>query len=570
MQQREYATATRPRDYASFERPTVDINSSIIARCEKRKVRGEVSRQEYLTLQPHKEFTRYLTTPYGALSNPSEAYTTKFIQASLNREKYPIFKVLWTPEGRRIITGAQSGEFTLWNGLHFNFETIVQAHESATHAMVWSHDEQTMISGDDNGVIKYWNSAISMLTQNVDAHAGGGSGAIRDISMAPTDIKFATGSDDHTVKVWDFNSLELEVRLDLGCDVKSVQWHPQKSLLLTGDRNSQVQLWDPKSGKRLRVLYQHKQELTKVRWNQNGVNFLSASKDQHIKLWDVRNLKQEVSSHRGHGSQVMSIQWHPVHENLWASGGYDGTIMYWLMDQEEPQAKVLRAHEQAVWDLAWHPVGHILVSSSNDRSIRFWTRNRPGDTFIDDQYNGPALEEAKRARADALGPTSSGAQPLAMMAAGEGEEVPGHKMDAVIEAPKVELGAWGAAMGGAAKPAAAMGGWGAAMGGGMTRGGGGAGMATGSCHAFARGECNRGDSCRYRHDGGGGGGGGGMRPTGSCHAFARGECNRGDSCRYRHDNASGGGGGGGGGGGRGGGITGSNNMPLGSGGGNWG
>lgn len=35
----------------------------------------------------------------------------------------------WTPEGRRLVTGASSGEFTLWNGLTFNFETILQAHD---------------------------------------------------------------------------------------------------------------------------------------------------------------------------------------------------------------------------------------------------------------------------------------------------------------------------------------------------------------------------------------------------------------------------------------------------------
>lgn len=34
--------------------------------------------------------------------------------------------VQWTPEGRRLVTGASSGEFTLWNGLTFNFETILQ------------------------------------------------------------------------------------------------------------------------------------------------------------------------------------------------------------------------------------------------------------------------------------------------------------------------------------------------------------------------------------------------------------------------------------------------------------
>ena len=47
----------------------------------------------------------------------------------------PIFTLAWTPEGRRLITGASSGEFTLWNGLTFNFETILQAHDSAVRAM---------------------------------------------------------------------------------------------------------------------------------------------------------------------------------------------------------------------------------------------------------------------------------------------------------------------------------------------------------------------------------------------------------------------------------------------------
>lgn len=40
--------------------------------------------------------------------------------------KCPIFTLAWTPEGRRLVTGASSGEFTLWNGLTFNFETILQ------------------------------------------------------------------------------------------------------------------------------------------------------------------------------------------------------------------------------------------------------------------------------------------------------------------------------------------------------------------------------------------------------------------------------------------------------------
>ena len=57
--------------------------------------------------------------------------------------------VAWTPDGRRLMTGCQSGEFTLWNGMSFNFETILQAHEVPIRAMTWSHNEKWLVTGDD-------------------------------------------------------------------------------------------------------------------------------------------------------------------------------------------------------------------------------------------------------------------------------------------------------------------------------------------------------------------------------------------------------------------------------------
>jgi|EP00505_MAST-04D_sp_SCG-Rhode-Island_P001832 cleavage and polyadenylation specificity factor subunit 4 len=82
------------------------------------------------------------------------------------------------------------------------------------------------------------------------------------------------------------------------------------------------------------------------------------------------------------------------------------------------------------------------------------------------------------------------------------------------------------------------------------------------CYAFQRGECNRGEECRYAHESGGGGGGGGYdrggrggydrggrggggdRPRGVCYAFQRGDCSRGSDCRFAHESGGGGGGGG--------------------------
>jgi len=52
---------------------------------------------------------------------------------------------------------------------------------------------------------------------------------------------------------------------------------------------------------------------------------------------------------------------------------------------------------------------------------------------------------------------------------------------------------------------------------------------TGICYSFQRGECTRGDNCRYLHEIQE------RKRTGVCYSFQRGECNRGDDCRYLHE-----------------------------------
>jgi polyadenylation factor subunit 2 len=114
--------------------------------------------------------------------------------------------------------------------------------------------------------------------------------AVRELSLSPMDIKFASCSDDHFVKIWDFNTKHAEQTLNLGNDVKAVDWHPCKGLLATGDKNSIISLWDPREGAKLRTIYEHKGEVTCLQWNQNGNWLLSGARDCQMKLWDVRAL----------------------------------------------------------------------------------------------------------------------------------------------------------------------------------------------------------------------------------------------------------------------------------------
>ncbi|CAH7685674.1 WD40-repeat-containing domain protein [Phakopsora pachyrhizi] len=320
--------------------------------------------------------------PQAYSLNPSTSILTKYVHTSTNKIRCPINIVRFTPDARRVLTGATSGEFTLWNGLTFNFETILQAHETAVRAVDWSKSGAWLVSGDNNGIIKYFQPNMNNL-QMFEGHKD----SVRDISFSPSDSRFASCGDDGMIKLWGFEERREERSLTgHGWDVKCVKWHPTKGLLCSGGKDSLVKFWDPRTGKCLTTLHGHKNSVQACAWNPNGHTVATASRDQMIKVFEIRMMK-ELANLRGHKKEVCSLAWHPIHHDLLTSGGSDGSIFYWCLPDSEPIDSLDFAHDGNVWSLDYHPLGHTLVSGSNDHTTRFWSRGRPGIKISNDRFH---------------------------------------------------------------------------------------------------------------------------------------------------------------------------------------
>ena len=325
---------------------------------------------------------------------PATSFATKFVHVSTNKIRTPVRVVTFMPDGRRLLSCSQNGEFTLWNGMSFNFETILQAHDCAIQAACWSKNENWLLTGDDTGRIKYWQTNLNNL-KSVNAHTE----PVRGVSFAPTDLKFCSCSDDTTVRVFDFaRAAPVHTLSGHGGDVKCVDWHPHKGLLASGGKDSLTILWDAREGKKAVDIHAHKNQVTCLKWNANGNWLATGCKDQTIKVFDIRTMK-ELENFRGHTRDVTAVVWHPQHETLLTSGGYDGTIMYWIVGrgQEECAAQVKGGHEAAIWSMTWHPAGHILCSGSNDNTTKFWCRNRPGASGHDGSIGSRGAHGRRRA-----------------------------------------------------------------------------------------------------------------------------------------------------------------------------
>lgn len=400
-------------------RKTVDYNASglesLDARAWMRDYRDRPS------LQPDPMYYPRLLLPSMMRDLPIACVAGKFVMTSVNKDRFPNYAARFQPNAHRLIVGNSDGQFTLWNGLTFNFETLFTAHTTAIRAMEWSHNANWMITSDDDGYVMFWQPNMNSV-KKLRAHKN----AVRGLSFAPTDLKFVTASDDATMKVMDFAHCHADTVLQShGSDVKSVHWHPTKGLIASGSKDNTAKLWDPRTGTALATLYGHKNSVQTVRWNANGHWLLTGSRDQLLRLYDIRTMR-ELQVFRGHRSEVYSAAWHPVHEDLLVSGALDGTLVFHFVGLEREVGAIRQAHDECVWDMCWHPLGNVLATASNDKTVKFWTCNRPGDALVDGGHvaradlaamaavtAGPAAPADRARELDALPGLDAVARPVA-------------------------------------------------------------------------------------------------------------------------------------------------------------
>jgi len=353
-------------------------------------------REPPMATLPHRDYAGRLMSPRVMADVPRLLVCHTSCHTTMNKVRAPVNALGWARDGRRAITGNQSGEFTLWNGLGFNFEGLIAAHTQPVRSLAWSRSGTTLLSGDAKGCIKYWESTMTPVNEKEDTHGGQ---AIRGLKFAPSDAKFASAADDGTVRIWDWELFQEErVLAGHGWDVKALDWHPSYKLLASGSKDNQVKLWDPRQRSCLATLYGHKHTVTAVSFCPREFNWLlTASRDSSLKLYDLRVFR-DAETYRGHNREVVSCCWHPVSERIFASGAFDGTVNHWLVGCEDPLHSH-KAHDQAVWAVEWHPVGHVLATASNDHRVRFWCRPRPGD----DLQLQPAQRAAVEKRAQEKG-----------------------------------------------------------------------------------------------------------------------------------------------------------------------
>ena len=225
---------------------------------------------------------------------------------------------------------------------------------------------------------------------------------ITSVAFHPVFSSLASGSEDYTIKIWDWELGELE---------RTVKGHTKAvldldfggprggTLLASCSSDLTIKLWDPNDEyKNIRTLPGHDHSVSAVRFIPSGAagspssgNLLvSAIRDKSLRIWDV-STGYCVKTIRGHADWVRDVSPSFDGEYL-VSAGNDNTARIWRTTSGEPQATLL-GHEHHIECCVFAPpasYGYLatlagqkkppppsssaefVATGARDKSIRLW------------------------------------------------------------------------------------------------------------------------------------------------------------------------------------------------------
>jgi WD40 repeat protein len=252
--------------------------------------------------------------------------------------------VAFSPDGKQVAVA--SGEFdkpdesrpiTVWDPTGKLLFELPALHTRPVISLAFSADGRYLVSGSGNtdsstigrkpGELIVWDLTRREAVHTLKGHEG----AIMAVAFSPAGTRFASASQDQTVK-----------------------------------------LWDAAAGRELATLRGHTQAVNQVCFSPDGLRLATASSDSGIKVWDAAT-GGELFTLRGHPGEIYALAYDTAGKRLYSAGanGADAVLKIWDAT-EATEARTLRGHDGWVTSVAFSPDGKHLVSGGVDRTLRLW------------------------------------------------------------------------------------------------------------------------------------------------------------------------------------------------------
>jgi WD40 repeat protein len=294
----------------------------------------------------------------------------------------PVFAVAFSPSGTVLASGGEDKKDNVEIGLVRFWdpakgkpvgEPVIQ-HSRGIFALSFMDDKALVTGGKDN-LLRFWDPTSSKQLGALPGHLGW----VRSLALSANGKTIVSGSFDRTVKIWE-GGPKVDVLRGHKDWVCAVAFSPDDRLLASGSRDGSVRIWDSLSGQLLDTLENLGGSVLAVAFSPDKDNPKLAAgiwaDKGAVKVWDLildknKNFQKakEIHTLLGHKGGVACVAFDKTGKRL-ASGSGDKTIIVWDLEKGKPE-QTLKGHQGGVRTLAFAASGK-LASGSDDASIRVW------------------------------------------------------------------------------------------------------------------------------------------------------------------------------------------------------
>jgi WD40 repeat protein len=299
-----------------------------------------------------------------------------------------VVTLAFSQDGQQLVSGGGDRTVRLWNLQGNSVDLPFVGHEDEVTSVAFSADGDTIVSASLDKTIRLWDLQGNAVGQPIRGHEGG----IFSMALSSDGKTLISTSADHTIRMWQVqNSLTSQKVPAHEVQINSVAFSPDGQTIATASDDGTIKLWDIQGNPVGQLTHPEQARVSAIAFSPDGQTLVSSGEDGLIYQWNVQQQQSIGQPLQGHEETdetqtdkadekdiVQTLAFHPKGD-LIISGGADGTVRLWNIQQNQPGGAPFEGHTGNVRSVTFSPDGESIASSGDDGKIRLW--NLEGDSL---------------------------------------------------------------------------------------------------------------------------------------------------------------------------------------------